>query len=137
MVPYKGGIFTFSAGKSEPGICLDIERLADELVPILRVDLPYLYQFGLIATGFMVQYDVYIHLHTGVMYGPDGIAVFLPGAIFCPDGIFLVELSQIIDVINVISNGIDPIGAFESRRKPDGGTPKFGQAGSFFFYFFP
>src|SRR5882762_10753196 len=71
------------------------------------------------------------------MGGSNGIYIFLSGTVFGPYRIFLIELSQIINIIHIISDGVGAIRSLKGWWQPQGSETQFCQAGRFFFYFSP
>ena len=84
-IPDKVGVFSFPAGECEFCVGFDVKWFADKFCPVFGVYFPDLYQLRFVTACLMIQDNVHIHLHAGIVDRFYGVHIFLFCAIFCPD----------------------------------------------------
>ena len=93
------GVLVAASLEIVTGVRLDLVRLAHRLVPVRRIDLLSHELFGIVPSAFMVHHGVEVDLHSVLVQLVDGLDEFLLRSVFGPDRIFLVELSQIVQIV--------------------------------------
>ena len=130
------GVLVAASLEIVTGVRLDLVRLAHRLVPVRRIDLLSHELFGIVPSAFMVHHGVEVDLHSVLVQLVDGLDEFLLRSVFGPDRIFLVELSQIVQIVCRVALVLLLV-RFVCGRNPYGRHACFVQVLGILFQFFP
>ena len=104
MIPGKSAVFSLPSRECETGVGPDLLLLADLLVAVFRVIRHRGNGFGLVPAHAVVEHNVCYHPDISIMKGLNCLEIFFFCPVFCPDSSLLVELSEIVHVINTITD---------------------------------
>ncbi len=121
MIPDESGVLPFAGGKgvAGPGFAFNdfiIDLIAIELVHTIDMD-----AFFFIGAHFVVYHHIEQHGDTVLVQGLDGLMQLVFGAVFGGDRSFLIELTQIKQIVSVVADGMLAFTAFTGGREPDHG----------------
>ena len=120
VVPDKITVFSVSAGKCKPAQRTDrLHSVRQRCIAVMRIILGYPYRFQFVSFNHLVEHDIRIDTDSRLMAGINCRKIFFLCAVFCRNRSFLIELSEVIQIVDCVSDLLISFQSFICRRQPE------------------